>query len=174
MTKQEIYEQIVQLTSELHTTNVAEKIFSVAKEGYPKRVEEVFETFKKENPDLYVRIASLGIKFSKDMNTESKTKIINVFSSEKGKENGSYVFDTNIINAVDLYILLLLSGIDEFYLFNWGTESSKNLVKAIENAGYIELADFVDNWSICDHVGEGEKYQNIYECLVGIFKGEFK
>lgn len=175
MTKQEIYEQIVQLTSELHATNVAEKIFGAAKEGDVKKVEEVFETFKNENPDLYVKIASFGIKVSTDINnTYMKNKFIDIFSSKGDKENGSYVFDTNTVNAVDLYALMILGGIDEFYLFNWGTESSINFVKAIEEAGYKELAYFVDNWSICDYIGEGEQYQNVYECLVGVFKGEIE
>ena len=167
MTKQEIYEKIVQLTSELHSTNVAEKIFSAAKEGDSKKVEEVFETFKKEYPDLYVRIVYLTLKIS-------PARTVNVFSSKEDKASGSYVFDANSINAVDLYALLLLGENDDYYLFKWGTESSDEFVKAIEKAGYEELAKFTDNWSVYDFVGEEEKYTNIYECLVGIFKGEIE
>ena len=170
MTKQEIYEQIVQLTSELHATNVTEKIFSAAKEGDSKKVEKVFDTFKEENLDLYLRILNLGVT----IRTISYGGPIDVFSSEEDEENGSYVFDSSIINAETLYILILLGGIDEFYLFNWGTESSINFVNAIKDSGYMELAHFVDDWSIFDLGCEGKKYQDIYECLVGIFKGDFE
>ena len=168
VTKQEIYEQIVRLTSELHATNVAEKFFGAAKEGDSKRVEEVFETFKKENLDFYLKVLNFGVA----VRTISYGKPIDVFSSEEDKENGSYVFDNDTINAVTFYALMLLGGMDEFYLFNWGTESSENFVKAIEDAGYEKLANFVDNWSVYDYVGSSEKYQTIYDCLVGIFEGD--
>lgn len=170
MTKQEIYEQIVQLTSELHATNVAEKIFSAAKEGDPEKVEEVFETFKKEYPDLYQKI----IKFEEDYDGEYLV-IGDVFGSEEDEVNGAYIYDNNIINAVTLYALILLGEMDEFYLFDWGTESSRNFVNAIKEAGYKELANFVEDFSICDLGSEGnKKYRNKYDCLVGIFEGEFE
>jgi len=64
VTKQEIYEQVVQLTSELHAINIAEKIFYTVQEGDSKKVEEVFETLKKEYPDLHSRIVSFGEEFN--------------------------------------------------------------------------------------------------------------
>ena len=170
MTKQEIYEQVVQLTSELHATNVAENIFAAAKEGDPKKVEEVFETFKEENPKLYARIVSFG----RDYNGLSNDTY-DVFGSEEDEENGSYVFDPNTINAETLYALILFSEIDDYYLFDWGTESSQNFVNSIKDAGYKELANFVEDFSIYDLGSEGnKKYRNKYECLVGIFKGDFE
>ena len=170
MTKKEIYEQIVQLTSELHATNVAEKIFSAAQEGDPKKVEEVFETFKKQNMDFYIRIVNFGAQ----VRIVSKGEPIDVFSSEEDKKYGSYVLDTNVINAESLYTLILLAKIDEYFLFNWGTESSDNFVKAIEKQGYKELSNFIEDWSVFDHVGEYLTYKSIYECLVAIFKGKFE
>ena len=83
MTKQEIYERIVQLTSELHATNVAEKIFSAAKEGDPEKVEEVFETSKEENPDLYQKI----LKFEEDFDSDYHVTV-NIFGSKEDKTNG--------------------------------------------------------------------------------------
>lgn len=171
MTRQGIYGQIVQLTSELHATNVAEKIFNTAKEGDSKKVEEVFETFKKENHDLYVKIERFGLKIStKTLNGEK----IYVFGSKKDKKKGSYVFDANTINSVDLCALMLLGGIDDYYLFDWGTESSERFVEALSNAGYDKLAYYVDNFSVYDYIGTGKKYQNIYECLVDVFENEYE
>lgn len=166
MTKQEIYERIVQLTSELHATNVAEKIFSAAREGDAKKVEEVFETFKKENPDLYARIVSFGADFNSDENDT-----IDVFASEEDKENGAYVYDNNIINAVTFYALMLFAQIDEFYLFDWGTESSKKWVTAIKDAGYDELVNFINDSSVFDHINSN---YTIYECLVDICLGKLE
>jgi len=96
------------------------------------------------------------------------------FGSEEDKENGAYVYDNNIINAVTFYALMLLAKMDEFYLFDWETESAANFVNAINETEYEELATFVTIGSIFDFIGEGEEYQNIYEGLVGIFKGDFK
>jgi len=96
------------------------------------------------------------------------------FGSEEDKENGAYVYDNNIINAVTFYVLILLAKIDEFYLFKLETESAANFVNAINETEYGKLATFVAIGSIFDFIGEGKDYQNIYEGLVGIFKGDFK
>lgn len=174
MTKQEIYEQVVQLTSELHTTNVAEKIFSAAKEGDPKKVEEVFETFETENPDLHSRIVYLGKEVNELM--ENSVGIINpcIFGSEEDAQRGIYVLNTDKINSVSLYVLMFFANIDDFDLLVWDSESTKVFVNAIIEAGYQEIADFIFSQSWTDMVGEYEyQYPTLYELLVAIFKGEF-
>ena len=174
MTKQEIYEQIVQLTSELHATNVAEKIFSAAKEGDPKKVEEVFETFEKEYPDLYARIVELGEEFEELQ--EKSVGFINpcIFGTEEDASKGIYVLNTDKIDSVSLYVLMFLADIDDFNLFAWDSKSTNMFTEAIFEAGYQEIADFIFSQSWTDMVGEDEgQYPTLYELLVAIFRGEF-
>jgi len=170
VTKQEIYEQIVQLTSELHATNVAEKIFNTAKEGDSAKVEEVFENFKKENREFYLRILNFGASVRENLFGKS----IKLFGSRGNKVKETYVFDNNIINAVSFYALMILAEVDEYYLFDWGTKSSERFIEAISNAGYDRLACYVDNFSVYDYIGPSKQFQNIYECLVNAFKYEYE
>lgn len=172
MTKQEIYEQIVQLTAELHATNVAEQIFSAAKEGDPKKVEEVFETFKKEKPGLYQKIVEFGEKYNEIINNDWEDG--EIFTIEEDKERGYFIFDANIIDSLSFFVFICFANIDNIYLFCLVDDSATNFVKAFEEAGYEEIAEFIANFSWIDWVGEDEDmYSTWYELIVAIFEGEF-
>ena len=173
MTKQEIHEQIVRLTSELHATNVDEKIFKVAQEGDSKKVEEIFEAFKKENINLYARIVSFGEAYN--ALTDESTLLGEIFAVRENKAKGKFIYDTKIINTLSFFLLLCFADIDDFYLFDLKFEAKKNFVSFFKEAGYQEMHDFVckGNWK--DWVGEDEdsEYHTWCELLVAIFKGEF-
>ena len=64
MTKQEIYEQIVQLTLETHSTGSAEKIFAAAKEGNLRKVNDEYVTFQRENFELWERIINFRPEYN--------------------------------------------------------------------------------------------------------------
>lgn len=74
MTKKEIYEQVVRLTSELKETGIAEKVFMAAQEGNDERVDAIIVAFPEYYPDLYQRIISFGIKFNMLVGDSKKNK----------------------------------------------------------------------------------------------------
>ena len=172
MTKQENYEQVVRLTSEVYATNVAEKLFSAVKEKNQVKFDEVFEGFKKENTDLYQRIVAFGEAFNERVEKEAFGLKFMIFG-EENKEEGVYLFDINTVNSLSLYALVLFANISDLYLFNIYTVSFKNFVTAIENAGYENLANFISCYNWKDWVGEKEQYPTLYDLLLTVFEGKF-
>ena len=175
MTKQEIYEQVVFLTAELNSKSFAKNIFDTAKEGDSKKVEEVFETFKKENPDLYQKIVKLGKEYTQLWKKCNVFEVAHIFGSTENNEEGVHILDIEKIDSLSLCALMFLAEIDDYYMFQWDCKSYKIFVDTIATAGYTELMAFLIYHSWIDYIGEDtEEYSNIYELLVAIFKGKFK
>lgn len=65
MTKKEIYEQVVRLTTELAQTKVAEKIFNAATEGDAVKTQTIIDAFPIFYPELNQKIISFGKEFNK-------------------------------------------------------------------------------------------------------------
>ena len=65
MTKNEIYEQVVSLTSELAKTSVAPNIIAYAADGDAVTVQAIIDAFPIYYPELYAEIEDFGIKFNK-------------------------------------------------------------------------------------------------------------
>ena len=172
MTKQEIYEQIVRLTSELHSTKIVEKIFAAVKTGDLRKVEDVFETFKKENAELYQKMVSCAEQYNKKSATA--TASVEIFGMSNDENEGMVIFDTSIINASAFCVFTFFGSIDEAWLFRWRTKSSEAYVSGLKKDGYEELAEFVCSDSWIDWVGEVEEYTTLYELLIEIFNGKFK
>lgn len=172
MTRQEIYEQVVQLTSELHNLGVAEKIFTAASTGEAKNVKAVFKSFKKDNPELYERIVSFGEQLKGFV--YRNTWGARIFGAEEDEQNGVTVYDDNTVNAQSFYALSFFANIDEACFFDWGTESSEVFLKAIEETGYEKLAKFVTSYSWNEEVEENKTYATLYDLLIAIFNGEFE
>lgn len=171
VTRQEIYEQIVQLTHELESTNIAVRIFIAAEEtGDAKKVQEIFDEFKKDNAELYQKIVRFGEEFGKHITTES----CEIFGEKDDEEEGIHVFNPCKVYAESLCILTYLANIDELYLFADAFEdTSKKFLDALDAEGSKALADFMANASWVDYVGEDEQYATISELLVAIFNGDF-
>ena len=87
MTKKEIYEQVVRLTSEVAQTKIAEKIFGAAANGEASRVEMIFDVFSLYYPDLYERIIDFGNNFNKliGRTDEELEEFTNCFVSPSSK-----------------------------------------------------------------------------------------
>lgn len=163
MTKQEIYEQIVRLTAELKSINLAQRIFDAVETGNPEEVRSVFESFKKENSIMYRGLVKFGKEFNQ-LELEDTDKRIFV--------NG-IIFDENIIEALSLYTLTFFANINDYYLFDWTTESADRFVFAIKKAGYERLSEFIREYSWIEWIGEGkEEYPDIYNLLIAIFEGK--
>ena len=175
MTKKEIYEQIVQLTSELHVTNVTEKIFSAAKEGDSKKVEEIFETFKKEKHDIHQKIVNLGKEIKQVLAKSMIFETACIFGTKQNEKKGIYVLDSKKIDCPSLFVIMLIAEIEDTSMFEWNSKSADVFINAIVVAGYEELAYFINTYSWIDMVGEDEdQYANWYELLAAVFNDEFE
>lgn len=64
MTKREIYEQVVRLTSEIAETKIAQKIFDAAMYGDVEKTDMIINAFPYYYPELYERIVSFGDEFN--------------------------------------------------------------------------------------------------------------
>ena len=125
MTRQEIYDSVVQLTADIKKTGVAEKIIEAAKTGDPEKVESVFEKFKEENADLNARIAKLY-----ELRNYKEDSKIEVF----GDDEGYFTFDPNIIDPLNFEILTFFIGIDDFDLIHYR-------YRPIESSPFVGIAD---------------------------------
>jgi len=172
VTRQEIYEQVVQLTSEVHAVGVAEKIFAAASTGEARNVDEAYKSFIKENSKLYKRIVSFGKKLNEFVHRN--TWGAQIFGAEEDAQNCVTVFDNDTVNAQSFYVLSFFANIDEACFFDWGTESSEVFLKAIEEAGYEKLAKFVTSYSWNEEVEENKTYPTLYDLLIDIFNGKFE
>lgn len=191
MTKQEIYDSLVSLTGELGALNMGKKLFDAARTGEDgQKVEEVVETFKKENPDLYQKMC----KFAQEIDSttsESDGLGAEVLGSEDDEEKGIHAYDVNTISASSLFALVFLTGTDDVYLFHDidptcdedDTEEESGWDKFLddleEESGSYELADFLANASFSkdelDCLEEyGYDYPNLYKLLADIFAGKLK
>ena len=174
MTKQEIYEQIVRLTSELHDTNVVENIFITAKDGNLKKIEEILEDFKERNPDLYQKIISFGKEYNELIDSDC---LLGEIFEETGVEEGETSFDAKQIDVLSFFIFMCLANIDNYYLFSPDPKASRGFIKAFKELGYEEMAEFVEDSYWKDHVEENPidegQYSTWYELLIAILKGEF-
>lgn len=169
MTKQEIYEQIVQLTAKLSSTGIAKKIYDTAKTSEAKDVESVVIIFKNENAELYQSLVDFGKKLNEIM-----VQGVGVFSF--GEEKDEFIYDPKKIEAISLYALLLLGNIKYSYeFFHERSTCYSKFTKSIRESGYPELALFIENQ--CDwflQLMNNKYYHTIYELLSDVLKGEFK
>lgn len=172
MTREECYEQILQLTSELKNTNVAAEVFEAAKNGTPSEVEDVFDAFKILHSKLYESIVNFGEKYN---TTTEKLNVWGVFGAKDDTEKGVHIFEPEKIDAPSFCVLIYMANIDELFLFEDDFEDSSDLfLTALENEGHKYLAEFIANASWVDYVGEDEQYETVYQLLVAIFEGRFE
>lgn len=253
MTKNEIYVQVVRLTSKLAETKVAKAIFDAASDGDAVRAQAIIDCFPVFYPELYKKIETFGKEFNKlvgDSEEDKKelsdilesckvmmyslagTNIISqiaeatetedfakvqeiidifkkehsgfvenlmnfqkeynqysdnlktghegaIFGAEIDEENGVFVFDTKIIDALSFYALAIFANISDVYFFCSDGEgdlmaSADVFYDAIEDATNEAFAVFVANYNLVDWVGEDEEYKTVGELLVAALADEFE
>lgn len=96
MTKNEIYERVVQLTGELAQTKVAQKIFAVAMQGDAKKAQAIIDAFSEYYPELYQKISSFGEEINKLAGAWAMKKV-----EEEFKEKGLSIFGDNNAKYVE-------------------------------------------------------------------------
>ncbi len=148
MTNKKIYNQIVNLTGKVATTEVGAKIVEAAKTGKAKQVEEVFETFKSQNSDLYQAI----LKFKEEYKN-ARTPTIFAETSKKGV---LFEYDPEKIDIFNFYILLFFAEMTDIDLF-LDLEIATELLKEKKHP---KMAEYFENY--------GPQYP-CYDMLVEIF-----
>lgn len=98
MTKREIYEQVVRLTSEIAETKIAQKIFDAAMYGDVEKTDMIINAFPYYYPELYKRIVSFAIEFDKLV---EKPKEDYVRIGSRCESFMKRLMDTGIIGQVD-------------------------------------------------------------------------
>lgn len=258
VTKQEIYEQVVRLTTELAQTKIAEKIFSAAAERDAVRVDMIIDAFPQYYPELYQRIISFGEEFNKLVGDSAEdnarfdeimqqcchlmynlaqTNVIGqiaevadtgdaselfdvitnfkqehsyfakelvefqteynkyrdvdttgcegqIFGTEADVENGVFVFDTNVIDALSFYFLIILANIAEIYFFydeeieengeTYTIPADDQFVDAIEKATNKAFSEFVANYNIMDWIDKDGVFKTVGEFLVAALADELE
>ena len=161
MTRQETYEQIVRLTSELTAINLAQRIFDAAKTGEVEDVKTVFKAFKEQNPKLHQKIVNFGEGYN-----ITKLQIF-------GEKSWEFKFDPNKINPPNFWALLLIARISDYYLFAWRQEKIEPFVLSIKEELGEKVGRFVEGvqWMVLIEE-EDNQYSKTSELLVGIFKGK--
>ncbi len=171
MTKQEIYDQVVNLTSELAHTDIAIKIFDTANNGSAEDVENAVLEFQTENPELHQKIVDFG---QKCINMMNEGMDVEIFGVVEDTVRGLYVFDPILIDALSFELLTFLIEVDDSQFFSEWEDDVQPLLDSIVESDYDELANFLELEQISKFVGSGGSYSNWYEFLVDLFAEEIE
>jgi len=127
VTKQEIYEDVLRLTSELTASGVVDKIFAAASRDNGRDVDSVYESYTEDNLELHERIVSFGEEINRNV-TDAE-----IFAAEEDQENGVTVFLENTGFARSFYVLCVFALVHEEHFFVGGrTETYNTYEKLID------------------------------------------
>lgn len=176
MTKRELYDKVVELTSELQKTNIAQRIFDAAMEKDALKAQVIIDAFPEYYPKLYEKITDFGEKFNSLVEKFKVGEWHNpaIFGKKTDEKNEMFVFDPQVIDALSFYIFSLLAKFSNFYIFDdeacdysWG-DSVESFINAIRNNTNNKLAKFVGTFDSVEWIGENGKYKTVGELLVAI------
>jgi hypothetical protein len=173
LSKQEIYEQICSLTAAIRQTGIAKIIFDAATAGNLSDVCSAVETFEKDNAELYGKCLEFGENIA-----NLSFREIEIFGEPDMEKEEVFIFDTNIMDSISFYALMLFAKVDELYFFvsDWSEDDTnvQAFLSGIEDSGYKYLRHFVTNANIFDWIGtkDDAEFMSMPEALVKICTGE--
>lgn len=129
----EFYDQLVELTAKVNSTNVADKIVKAAKTGNSAKVKAVFDTFKKEHFDLYAKTQT----FKKSYEEAGKPTIF-ARSSDVADGKKLFAYDSEKLDPYHLYIFFFVSEIQDDDIF----EEVLVLADALDEKGHPKMANY--------------------------------
>ena len=132
------YEEIKLITEGIGKTDLPEKLIEAAKEQDLDKMKLISRQFKKDNLELWGRIALFYEEYG-----EGKLTIFFEVATDYG-----YSYNPDDIEPINLIALMALSEecLNEVDLFsNW-----KEFKVALENKGYKEIAEYLNETSIED------------------------
>ena len=101
----------------LAQTKVIAQIAKAAETGDPRKVQEVIDTFKKDYSGFVEDLMNFQKEYNEYRDTHRKGNKGEIFGAEIDEENGIFVFDTNVIDALSFYVLKILANIAGVYFF---------------------------------------------------------
>ena len=173
------------LMYELGRYRLIDKIFKAIEDDDAQKLLEVMNEFKNETSAFSERL----IYFQKDCNefwdNHKNGNKGRIFGGEADEEKGIFVFDTDIIDVLSFYVLLIMANISDSYLFQ-DVDIDVNEIKdededcqytnqfliAIEAETNEAFAEFVASYNFVDWCGTRDEY-SIGELLVVALSGEF-
>lgn len=132
------YEEIKLITEGIGKTGLSEKLIEAAKEQDLDKMKSISRQFKKDNLELWGRIALFYEEYG-----ENKLRIFYETPTDH-----LYLYNPDDIDPINLVTFMALSEecLDEVDLFtNW-----RELKVALENRGYNEIAEYMNQTSIND------------------------
>lgn len=168
----EIREQCEFLMYGLAETKVIEQIAtSAANAG---ELQNIILNFIQEYSDFSQELREFQEEFTKYRNEHKTGNEGAIFGKEVDEENGIFVFDTNVIDALSFYTLNIFGNIDEIYFFTDWEEDAEKFLNSMELVTNENFANFVCSNTLKDWVGKDEEYQTIGEILVVALADEFE
>lgn len=131
MTIQQVYERIIDLTTGIKKSGVGCQMIEAAKTGEVSRIEKSFNVLKRENSVLWKSIQTFDIEY-----LSNKVK---VFKGIDSTNKELKEFDTELIDPVAMFLLILFIGASDRDLF----EEPNVLAYALKNSGNEELSQYV-------------------------------
>lgn len=163
----------------LAQTNLMAQIAQASETEDPTKIKEVIDTFRVKYSGLAENLINFQEEYTKYRTEHSVSYKGAIFGTAIDEENGVFVYDANVIDALSFYILNILGKIDEIDFFYDDEEGSlasiDEFITAIENATNDNFAEYVISYNILDWVKENEeKYPTVGELLVAALSDEFE
>lgn len=162
----------------LAQTKVIAQIAKAAETGDSTKIQEVIDTFKKDSSVFAENLLNFQEEFTKYFDEHQTGNEGSIFGTETDEENGVFLFDTNIIDALSFYLLTILGNIADIYFFCDDEEgnltSADKFFDAIQDATNEAFAEFVASYNLVDWVGRDKKYQSVGKILVAALADEFE
>ena len=185
MTKQEIYNTVVQLTDQLRVTGIGEKLFEAARTGRGERVKAEVNAFQAKYATLYHRITNFVDDFNHLIEKSETGLDGEIFALREDPEKGWRVFN---LDTASYFALTFLTGWDDCHLW---CDEYRRFPGEVSDAytGYLEaledvsqspyLTEFLDIGSFTQEELEcleeqGYIYKDTCELLADIFAGELE
>jgi len=96
---------------DLAQTKVIAQIAKAAEAGDPTEVQEVIDTFKKDYSVFAEKLLNFQEEYTAYRDAHMTGHEGNIFGTKTDEENGIFVFDTNVIDALSFYVLKIFANI---------------------------------------------------------------
>lgn len=170
----EIIQQCGYLMYNLAQTKVIGQIAEVTNTGDASKLFEVINNFKDEYSYLVEELVKFQTDYSEYRDAHTTGCKGQIFGTESDVKNDIFVFDTNVIDALSFYFLIILANISDGYLFYDGQPTNDQFIVAIEKATNEAFAEFVASYNIVDWIGKNKEFQTVGELLVAALADEFE
>ena len=169
-----ILERCEVIMYDLAETKVIDKIAKASETEDPTKIKEVIDTFKNEHSYFVNKLMDFQKEYTNFRDTHITGTEGCIFDEENDVDNGIFVFDTNVIDALSFYVLNIFGNIDDVYYFCGYDGVSDAYLDAIAAATNEAFAEFVANYNLFEWIGEGEEYKTVGELLVVAMADEFE